>query len=223
MTLPLGDAPLFPLPDGSLLPGELLPLRIFEPRYRAMMEAVRNGEGLIAIATLLPGWELDYHGNPSIARVVGIGRVVRDRLNDDGTSDIVLHGLARGSIGEELEHSPFRRASVRLHTDGGDDHPAEAFRLGRHLLQGLAQRTQGDSALVYDVTCALDVGKLSDRIAGALDLSPQTRVAIMQAIELHERVEVLLGLLDDPAHAERMVSIIPSLNAFPLMLQDAPR
>jgi len=220
MTLPLGDAPLFPLPDGSLIPGELLPLRIFEPRYRAMMEAVREGEGIIAIATLLPGWELDYHGNPSIARVVGVGRVVRDQLNDDGTSDIVLHGLARGSIGEELQNSPFRRASVRLHTDGGDAHPAEAFRLGRHLLQGLAQRAQDHSPLVYDVTCALNVGKLTDRIAGALELRPQTRVAVMQAIELPQRVEVLLGLLDDPAHAERMVSIVPSLNAFPLKLQD---
>jgi len=219
MTLPLGDAPLFPLPDGSLLPGELLPLRIFEPRYRAMMEAVREGEGLIAVATLLPGWELDYHGNPAIASVVGVGRVVRDRLNDDGTSDIVLHGLARGSIGEELQSSPFRRASVRLHTDGGG-HPAEAYRLGRRLLQGLAQRASGDARLDYDVTCDLDVGKLTDRIAGALELSPQTRVAVMRAIELPERVNVLLGLLDDPAHAERMVSIVPSLSAFPVMLRD---
>ncbi|MFT7465516.1 MAG: Lon protease-like protein [Pseudohongiellaceae bacterium] len=218
MTRPLGEAPLFPLPDGSLLPGELLPLRIFEPRYRTMMKAVREGDRLIAVATLLPGWEIDYHGNPAIAKVVGMGRVVRDRLNDDGTSDIVLHGLTRATIAEELDSSPFRRASVELHTDT-DNHPAEIYRLGRHLLQGLAERATGDIPVVYDVTCSLDVGKLTDRVAGALELSPPTRVAVMQAINESDRVDVLLGLLDDPSHAERMTSIIPSLSSFPIKLQ----
>jgi Lon protease-like protein len=215
---PLGNAPLFPLPDGSLLPGELLPLRIVEPRYRAMMEAVRDGDHLIAIATLLPGWEVDYHGNPAIARVVGVGRVVRDRLNDDGTSNIVLHGLARGEIEEELASTPFRRAALQLHTDVGG-HPAEVFRLGRRLLQGLARRI-GDDRLIYDVTSEVEVGKLTDRIAGALELSPQTRVAVMQAIEVSKRVEVLLGLLDDSAHVARLLTIVPSLSSFPLKLGD---
>lgn len=218
MTEPLGNAPLFPLPDGSLLPGELLPLRIVEPRYRTMMEAVRGGDQLIAIATLLPGWETDYHGNPAIARVVGVGRVVRDRLNTDGTSNIVLHGLARGEIEVELESTPFRRAAVQVHTDVGG-HPAEIFRLGRRLLQGLAEKA-GNDQLIYDVTNQLEVGKLTDRIAGALELSPQTRVAVMQAIEVSSRVDVLLGLLDDPAHVARLLSIVPSLSSFPLTLQD---
>ena len=81
----MAQTPLFPLPNGSLLPGELLPLRIFEPRYRAMMEEVRQGARLIAIATLIPGWETDYHGKPPVAAVVGLGRLMKDRLNEDGT------------------------------------------------------------------------------------------------------------------------------------------
>ena len=97
----LDRAPLFPLPNGVLLPGELLPLHIFEPRYRQMIEDARKGRGVIAIATLLPGWEADPHGSPDIADVVGIGRLVKDRLNDDGTSDIVLHGVSRGRVLQE--------------------------------------------------------------------------------------------------------------------------
>ena len=91
----LVKAPLFPLPDGALLPGEFLSLHVFEPRYRAMLEDARKGSPVIAIATLLPGWEADYAGTPAVADIVGLGRMVKDRPQPDGTSDIVEQALQR--------------------------------------------------------------------------------------------------------------------------------
>ena len=40
-----------------MLPGELLPLHVFEPRYRSMLEVARKSDRIIAIATLMPGFE----------------------------------------------------------------------------------------------------------------------------------------------------------------------
>ena len=49
-----GRAPLFPLPNVALFPQVLLPLHIFEPRYRQMTADALDGDGLIAMATLKP-------------------------------------------------------------------------------------------------------------------------------------------------------------------------
>jgi uncharacterized protein len=209
-------APLFPLPNGALLPGELLPLHVFEPRYRAMLEAVRKADRLIAIATLQPGWETDYHGTPAVAEVVGLGRVVKDRLNPDGTSDIVLHGLLRGEIVEEQPGRPFRRARLLLRGDG-HWHAAEVYRLRRGLLTGIAERLR-TRQLSFDLTAGFDVGALVDRIASALDITPEQRVEVLQALDLERRVELLLALLRDKAHRQQLLEIIPSLHAFSLVL-----
>jgi hypothetical protein len=105
----LVKAPLFPLPDGALLPGELLSLHVFEPRYRAMLDDARKGSPVIAIATLLPGWEADYAGAPAVADIVGLGRMVDDRPQPDGTSDIVLQGMLRAEIATELDSDKLYR------------------------------------------------------------------------------------------------------------------
>jgi Lon protease-like protein len=213
----LTDAPLFPLPHGALLPGELLPLHVFEPRYRAMLDTVRRGERIIAIGTLLPGWEADYHGRPAVASVVGLGRIVKDRQNADGTSDIVLQGLLRGEIAGEIGGRPWRIARVVVRGDD-DLHPAETFRLRRHLLTGLAERLR-TQRLRYDLTAGFDVGTLADRIASALDLQPDQRVAVLQALSPEQRVGLVLDLLADREHRKRLLEIVPSLQGFSLSLE----
>ena len=210
-------APLFPLPNGALLPGELLPLHVFEPRYRAMMDVVRKGERILAIGTLLPGWESDYHGQPPVADVVGLGRVVKDRVNPDGTSDIVLHGLLRAEITGEIGGQPYRQARLLLRADD-DRHPAEIYRLRRELLTSIAERLR-TQRFSFDLTAGFDVGSLVDRIASSLDLAPEERVEMLQAIDLETRVARLLALLGDKAHRQHLLEIIPSLHAFSLALE----
>ncbi|MGQ0552867.1 MAG: LON peptidase substrate-binding domain-containing protein [Planctomycetota bacterium] len=213
----LALAPLFPLPHGALLPGELLPLHLFEPRYRAMMAAVRKGDRVIAVATLQPGWEADYKGRPAVADIVGLGRVVKDRLNPDGTSDIVLHGLLRGEIVAEISGREYRVARISPHSED-DLHPAEVYRLRRELLRGIAERLKS-RAFVFDLTAGFDVGALADRIAAALDLEPAERVAILQAVNVERRVSLLLELLTQRKHRQRLVEIMPSLHSFSLALE----
>ena len=212
-TLP--QVPIFPLPHGALLPGELLPLHIFEPRYRRMLEVVRGGDRLLGIATLLGACSA---GDPPVADVIGVGRLVKDRQNKDGTSDIVLHGLARGEILSEVTDAgpaePFRRAQVML-VPHGAAHATAMYRARRELLHGLAGRYPG-GGLQYDVAAGFDAGALADRIASALDLHPDERVAMLQALDVDARCAHLLQLLDTPDHRKRLAEIIPSLGAFGL-------
>jgi uncharacterized protein len=116
-----GRLPLFPLSNVVLFPHGLLPLHVFEPRYRAMTEAALEGERLIGMAVLRPGWEPNYAGNPPVHDVVGLGRIVKEERLPDGRFNLLLVGLARARVIEEIQSTPFRVARVELL----EDRPAE--------------------------------------------------------------------------------------------------
>lgn len=123
----LEGIPVFPLPRVVLLPGGVLPLHLFEPRYRAMIsDCLEQGPRAIAMAMLQPGWERDYDGRPAIRSVAGIGRLVAHRKNPDGTYDLVLRGVARARLDElDAPERAYRvaRATV-IDDDDADETPA---------------------------------------------------------------------------------------------------
>ena len=112
-----GLVPVFPLPQTVFFPDALLALHVFEPRYRAMVAAARVGEGLIAVATLLPGWEKDYEGAPAFHPLATVGRLVRVHDREDGRHDILLLGLERVRLEEEYGELPYRMARARTVPD----------------------------------------------------------------------------------------------------------
>src|SRR5688572_32938054 len=109
-----GPVPVFPLPTLVLFPHTVVPLHIFEQRYRAMVMDALKGDKLIAMALLKPGWEKDYEGAPAVHDVVGVGRILRDERTEDGRYNILLEGLARARIEELIPPDPYRRARVRV-------------------------------------------------------------------------------------------------------------
>src|SRR5687768_14009664 len=99
---------LFPLPAAVLFPGMLLPLHIFELRYRAMTEHVLANSKQMAVVLITSG-PSDAHGQPSIARVAGVGEIVQHQALSDGRYNIVLSGMARVELHEHPFVGPFRR------------------------------------------------------------------------------------------------------------------
>ena len=93
--------PLFPLPGVVLLPGTLLPLHIFEPRYRAMVADALAGSRTIGMAMLKAGWEIADE-NPAIHAIGGPGTTWADQGMDVsvsiGLATFPLDGLASASI-----------------------------------------------------------------------------------------------------------------------------
>ena len=87
--------PLFPLPGVVFLPHSLLPLHVFEPRYRALVEDVVSGNGVVAVPRLSPGWEHNYEGTPMLNAICGVGQIVRYQSLPDGRSNMIVQGLGR--------------------------------------------------------------------------------------------------------------------------------
>jgi uncharacterized protein len=107
--------PLFPLPGVVFLPSSLLPLHVFEPRYRALVDDVLAGPKVVAVPQLAPGWEGRYEERPAVLPICGVGRIVRHQRLPDGRHNIILLGLGRVRIEAELPGArPYRVAQARL-------------------------------------------------------------------------------------------------------------
>jgi uncharacterized protein len=97
----LDELAVFPLPDVVFFPHTLLPLHVFEPRYRALTADVLEGSRLLAVARLRPGFEANYEGRPPIFEIAGVGACLSaDRL-PDGRYNLLLRGVARVLLEEE--------------------------------------------------------------------------------------------------------------------------
>ena len=105
-------APLFPLPNVVLFPRAILPLHIFEERYKAMTAAALEGERQIAMALLRPGWEKNYHGATPIEPIVCIGSILAHERLNNGTYNLLLQGAARAKVVRELTLHPYRTAEL---------------------------------------------------------------------------------------------------------------
>jgi Lon protease-like protein len=103
--------PIFPLPGVVLLPGTLLPLHIFEPRYRAMVADALLGDRTIGMAMMKPGWER-AGSMPAIFPVGGAGRIVDSETLPDGRYNIVLEAEFRYRVIDESRPAPYRVARV---------------------------------------------------------------------------------------------------------------
>src|SRR5688500_2705738 len=118
--LDLSAVPLFPLPGVVLFPRAVLPLHIFEDRYRAMTADAIAGDKVIAMALLKPGWEKSYYGRPAIEPVVCVGRILSHEKLPDGKYNFLLQGVQRARIirerddtGRPGDETPYRTAQLQ--------------------------------------------------------------------------------------------------------------
>ena len=124
LALALRRLPMFPLPGVVLLPHAMLPLHIFEERYRAMTRDVLKGSRFIVVSRIVPG-EPESADKPAVQRIAGVGEIVMAHELPDGRFNLVLHGRARVRIDDELRDA---EASLRALVgqladaipDGGD-------------------------------------------------------------------------------------------------------
>ena len=208
--------PLFPLPNVVLFPGMFLPLHIFEPRYRKMTADALAGERLIAMALLRPGWEKDYEGSPAIHPVVGVGKIIEDAKLEDGRYNLVLLGLSRARVIEEIPDGPYRTARVEvLREREAAGHDADRKRdtllaLYAELVRGLTQG--GFPSPPEDVP----LGMLCDVVASILSMSAATKQGLLEELDVAARCDRLLRLLEGPpgppAERKRRWPMGPSLN-----------
>ncbi len=191
----LAHLPIFPLPGGVLLPHALVPLHVFEPRYRKMTRDCEEGMRVLALAHI-PDEVAAAEKPPRVMPVIGVGVLARvDRL-PDGRFNIVLRGAGRARIAEELRSGePYRlvRAEMLQPSLPFSTRIAQLADSLKRLVLALssARRTPELQALVQVAARARDPGDLADVVAGSLLEDPADRQAALEAVELLPRLELV--------------------------------
>jgi Lon protease-like protein len=192
-----GVVRLFPLPNLVLFPSVMQPLHVFEPRYRQMTADALAGDRLLALALLRPGWEGNYEGRPALYEVVCVGKIIADQRQDDGRYNLLVRGLSRARIAEELPGpTPYRRARVELLPEVSPDDPKQE----RELRRVLVQRAPGwfptagaiREQLVKLLEGDLPLGALCDIVAFALPLPVEAKQRLLEEPDVAGRARRLL-------------------------------
>ena len=105
--------PIFPLPNVVLFPHVILPLHIFEERYKQMTADALTGPRQVAMALLKPGWEKDYYQRPAIEPVVCVGTIVSHEMMPDGKYNFLLQGHTRAEVVKEFRDKSYRVAELK--------------------------------------------------------------------------------------------------------------
>jgi ATP-dependent Lon protease len=189
-----GEVRLFPLPDLVLFPSNVLPLHIFESRYREMMEDAERGDGLITMATLVPGFESEYYSRPKIAPVVCIGRVLTHEKSERGTYNLVLAGMQRARIKHEIEPvRSFRRATVDLLTERLGVDNDDRRELGNKLLRSLLTFAPSAREFVDELKrMKTPLSSLTDIVAFHAPLDSELKLELLAESDAVVRAQVLL-------------------------------
>jgi Lon protease-like protein len=202
--------PLFPLPNVVLFPGVLLPLHVFEPRYRALVGDALDGDRCIGMVLLRPGWESDYEGRPAIFSIACTGVIIHAVGLDDGRFNIVLKGLDRVRIVSEDYERPYRRAVVETLADPVPSEPdRQSLSQCRPKLEALIAMAaglrdgRGTAPLrQHDVMPDPD---FVHTLAQYSDLEPVEKQAILECEALSARAETLVEFLE----MRRLQSTVP--------------
>jgi Lon protease-like protein len=212
--------PLFPLDKVSLLPHGVLPLNVFEPRYRQMVTDTLDGSGLIAMAVFAgQRWMEEYHGRPPVRPAVCIGHLMQHLKQTDGTYLIILQGVCRARIAEELPASDeklYRRAMLEPVGLGADDTDAGLLRdtFADALETAPLSELRNASALAEHLRDEnLPTSAVLELVTMALIDNIETRYRLLESAEPIERAKIVSRELKVIARLLRMAQPQKSMTA----------
>ena len=206
----LESVALFPLPEVVLFPGTVLPLHIFEPRYRAMTRDLLAGDKRIIVSLMCTDRETDEHGHPQVPEVAGVGEVVRHEELDDGRYNILVLGRARARIVEHPFQPPYRRVRATLLTSNGQPPSEEDLAA---LVQGAtsfaSRLRKHDARFRLELPRTRDPGQLADACAHHLLLDGADRQSVLETLDVRARLRRItetLAVQEALLHRSRVVN-----------------
>lgn len=186
MAPPIAIAPIFPLPDTVFFPHTLLPLHVFEARYRMMVIDALERDRRLVVVKLRPGYEPSYAGKPAVHAVGGLGEIVSSERLATGRYNILLRGEARVRIDAEVPTDTLYRV-VRAGRLEDAASPPDAEPVVARVRAACASllATLGRPGDLLDAALAegQPAGVLADRVAAAVLPDPDLRQELLETLD----------------------------------------
>ena len=198
VTLP-NEVPVMPLPGAVLFPHALLPLYIFEPRYREMLEHALQRDRMFSVTLLKPSCP-EWHAPEDFFHFATVGLIRACVGRGDGTSNLVLQGLHRVRFKSFEQESPFPVAKIDI-VKSTDDSTIETEALGEKVLELYGKLKRAERQLPAKVDRYLaqlgDLEMLADLVASTFVEDPLRRQRMLEESSLNQRLRLLITYLQD--------------------------
>jgi Lon protease-like protein len=188
-----------PLPGAVLFPHALLPLYIFEPRYRKMLEHALREHRIFCVTLIKPSCP-DWHAAEDFFHLATAGLIRACVERSDGTSNLILQGLQRVRFTSFEQDKPFPIATI----DGVESHDpttVETEALGAkvvELYRGLKHdRRQLPAKLDRYLSELRDLEMLADLMGSTFVNDPLRRQRLLEERSLNQRLRFLITYLRD--------------------------
>lgn len=195
------EVPVFPLPRVVLFPGAVLPLHVFEPRYRSMTEAALESDRLICMANIVEAAPTDHTGQPTFSPIAGLGEIVDHERLPDGRFHLLLMGRCRVNLKELDFRPPFRRACASVLTSvGAEPDETERTILRTAIAQQVHRVRELHSDFAFEYPDSLPTSQLVDLCGQYLIADTDARQRLLETLDVNLRLQLCLAaLLDHPA------------------------
>jgi Lon protease-like protein len=191
--------PIFPLPDVTFFPHTLLPLHVFEARYRAMVMDALERDRRLAIVRLRPGYEAAYAGKPPVHSVAGVGEIISFERLATGRYNMLVRGEARVRIESEVPSDTlYRIARARRLDDveGTADISGALARIRASCATLLTALDRPADLLDTALAEGQAAGAIADRVAAAVLPDADLRQELLETLEVGARVTRVAGALE---------------------------
>ena len=189
-----GEIAVFPLTGALLLPRGRLPLNIFEPRYLAMVRDCLAGPRLIGMVQ-----PRDLSEKPALYTVGGLGKITRFAETGDGRFQIILTGICRFDIVQELDVlTPYRQAEISATAYAADftDSPALSATARAGLEMALKSYLEAQAMTAdWQAIANADDESLIHALASVCPFDVAEKQALLEAPDLAQRTEILTTLM----------------------------
>ena len=191
--------PVMPLPRAVLFPHALLPLYIFEPRYRQMLQHALQHHRMFCVTLIKPSCP-DWHAPEDFFQLATVGLIRACVSRGDGTSNLILQGLQRVRFASFKQETPFPIAKIDL-VEWRDATTVETEALGAKVLELYSNLKSNGRQLPVKIDRYLaelrDLEMLADLIASTFVNDPLRRLRVLEERSLNQRLRFLIRYLHD--------------------------
>lgn len=191
--------PVMPLPGAVLFPHALLPLYIFEPRYRDMLQHALQHDRMFCVTLLKPSCP-EWHAPEDFFHLATAGLIRACVERDDGTSNLILQGFQRVRFLNFEQEKPFPIARIRA-LESREETTVETEALGTKVLELYANLKHDGRQLPAKLGRYLaelrDLEMLADLMASTFVNDPLRRQRILEEQSINQRLRFLIKYLRD--------------------------
>ena len=199
ITLP-DEIPVMPLPGAVLFPHALLPLYIFESRYREMLEHALQHDRMFSVALIKPSCP-EWQAPEDFFHFATVGLIRACVGRGDGTSNLVLQGLHRVRFTSFEQETPFPVARIDIVESSDDETTVETEALGEKVLELYRKLKRAGRRLPPKVDRYLaqlgDLEMLADLVASTFIDDPLRRQKMLEESSVNQRLRLLITFLQD--------------------------